>query len=207
MVLGRSDYKRMFEGGSSEAPNPYQQAFNGEEVDLGEQGNFEFMEEEDIGELDHDQMVFIDHLRVYSHDQKQRLIAIELRTHWDSIFWTNSLMMNAAVALYLSMLWMIVVNANLDLVLITICMCVYLVAKYLSSLLAGLLNDRSQFAKVFLVGAQIFGIVAAILLIYSSNYGVEKDKSAAATQGAQMQAGAALYSQPVVLANATNATA
>ena len=124
-----------------------------------------------------------------------------MRTHWDSIFWTNSLMLNAAVALYLSMLWMIVVNANLDLILVTMCMCVYLAARYVSNLLSGLLNDRSQFAKVFLVGAQIFGIVAAVLLIYSSNYGVEKDKSSAATQTSQMSSG--LFSKQAFLANST----
>jgi hypothetical protein len=59
--------------------------------------------------------------------------------------------MYAVVSVVFSSFWMVVVAANLNKLVLTLGFLAYFTSEFISNVIAGLLNNRSQFAKVFLI--------------------------------------------------------
>lgn len=80
----------------------------------------------------------------------------------------NGLLHHAILTLFVGTLWMIVVSANIDRTMMFLVV-VALIFEVVGNFLTSALNDKSQFAKLFLVVAQFFGLIAGIMTIWIAN--------------------------------------
>ena len=88
----------------------------------------------------------------------------------------NQAMMAANTQIVLACTWMIVVGANLNLTFITFCFASFFLMKFITEFLASLVNDKSQFAKFFLVFSQTLGLLSGFFMIYSAkSYSIETE--------------------------------
>lgn len=119
----------------------------------------------------------MDQARDLTLSHKQKLVAKEVNSDWDNILWANILLLNLAQGLLLCTLWMIAVAANMDLVVIIVALTLYQLTRHLSNLICSLLNNQSQFAKIFLIVGCMCGVAGGVLMIISSmNYYANEDE-------------------------------
>jgi hypothetical protein len=93
----------------------------------------------------------LNHLKDLSSNERDRLINIEIESEWVSIFGINRFFLMASVQLMLSSAWMIVVCANINLIFSMYCFASFFLTKFLAHFIADLINDKSQFARFFMV--------------------------------------------------------
>lgn len=88
----------------------------------------------------------------------------------------NQVIMAASTQIVMACTWMIVVGANLNLTYITFCFASFFFLKFITEFLSSLVNDKSQFAKFFLVFSQTLGLISGFFMIYSAkSYSIESE--------------------------------
>ena len=122
--------------------------------------------------------MLIDELKNLSFSAIQKLIKHEQNSNWIDVLWTSQLLCSIAKSMLFLELWLLVVSANLNLAIIIVCFGIYHFTSFLAGLICGLLNNRSQFAKIFLIFASVCGILTGGGVVFSSNnYDVEVPKT------------------------------
>ena len=87
--------------------------------------------------------------------------------------------MNAVKSMIFCSLWMIFVWANIALPILCLSFVMILTIRFLSHLVSSLLNDKSQFAKFFLIFSQVLGLISGLFMTYSAkSYGIEIQEKA-----------------------------
>ena len=100
---------------------------------------------------------------------------MENNSGWINTFALNGVFQSACLSLFFSSLWMIKVTTNLDLTFLLCAFSSFMASKYGFNVIALWLNDKSQYAKPFLIFAQFVGIVSGMLIVYAGKgYYAEK---------------------------------
>lgn len=93
---------------------------------------------------------------------------MEEQSNWPAVLSLNELFHYAIITLFLSTFWMIIVSINVSRAFMFI-LIVPIIFELVGYILAGAVNDKSQFAKLFLIVAQFFTLIAGIMTIWISN--------------------------------------
>ena len=155
------------EGGSPTESSPDGEALYNEQVKLYSASEATLTKKDQL---------FLDQLRDLSSNQRHKLVQLEKDTNWISVMALNQGIMAASTQIVMACTWMIVVTANHNLTFITFCFTSFFFLKFLTEFLASLVNDKSQFAKFFLVFSQTLGLLSGFFMIYSAkSYSIETE--------------------------------
>jgi len=71
---------------------------------------------------------------------------------------------------------MIVISANMDISFLTGCLLIYFFIRFLANIGSTFVNDNSQLSKLFLIIAQLFGLLAGLMMTYAAKHYYIADK-------------------------------
>ena len=121
--------------------------------------------------------LFIDQLRKLSSETRTQYVQEEERTNWVNTLAVNTLFHYAILTLFYSTFWLLVVAAGLDLSILLWNIVSFVLTSLIMRILIGVINDRSQFAKMILIIGQCLALLAGFLfMLAGKGYFAEQRK-------------------------------
>ena len=90
-------------------------------------------------------------MRKLSSESRTQYVQEEERTNWVNTLAMNTLLHYAILTLFYSTFWLLVVAAGLDLSILLWNTVSFVLISLIMRILVGVVNDRSQFAKIILI--------------------------------------------------------